>query len=237
MILLPAIDLRDGRCVRLVQGDYDRETVYDEDPEAVAGRFQEQGARWLHVVDLDAALEGIPRNRDAIRSVIAACSIPVQRSGGIRSIEAIGEALGDGAARVVIGTQALLDPAFAAQAIARFGDAVAIGLDVRGERLQARGWTEDAGELFPTLASLDAAGAARYVVTDVARDGMLQGPNLDLLRAVVATTDRPVVASGGIASLDDLRAAAAAGAEACIIGKALYAGAFTLPEALEAVRA
>ena len=235
MILLPAIDVRDGRCVRLVQGDFSQETVYDSDPVEVALRYAEEGAAWLHIVDLDAALEGVPRNRDVLAKVIAAVGIKVQRSGGIRSLDAIAHALDDGATRVVVGTQALLDPDFVAEAVARFGDAVAVGLDVRGERLQARGWTQDAGELYPTLDRLDDAGVARYVVTDVAKDGMLQGPNVELLRAVMAATDRPVVASGGISSLADLRAVADAGAEACIIGKALYAGAFTLPEALGTV--
>lgn len=235
MILLPAVDVRDGRCVRLVQGDFDQETVYDSDPVEVAARYAAEGAEWLHIVDLDAALEGVPRNRAILAEAIAAVDIKVQRSGGIRSLEAIEEALADGAARVVVGTQALLDPAFVPEAVARFGDAVAVGLDVRGERLQARGWTEDAGELYPTLRRLDDAGAARYVVTDVAKDGMLAGPNVALLRAVMAATDRPIVASGGIASLGDLRAVSEAGAEACIIGKALYAEAFTLPEALAAV--
>lgn len=235
MILLPAIDIRGGRCVRLTQGDFAQETVYDEDPVAVARRYAADGAQWIHVVDLDAALEGVPRNRDVVRDVIRAAGIPVQRSGGIRTLDAIAEALGDGAARVVIGTQALLDPAFGRGAVARFEDAVAVGLDVRGTRLQARGWTEDAGDLWETIEALDAAGARRYVVTDVARDGMLQGPNLELLREVIARAQASVVASGGVSSLEDLRAIAATGAEACIVGKALYAGRFTLPEALRAV--
>lgn len=235
MILLPAVDIRAGKCVRLVQGDYDRETVYDEDPVAVAAGYEAEGARWLHVVDLDAALAGEPRNREVIARVCAAVTIPVQRSGGIRSMEAIDEALAAGAARVVLGTQALHDPAFAEDAIATHGDRVAIGLDVRGARLQARGWTEDAGDLYTTLERLGSAGAARYVVTDVARDGMLQGPNVELLGDVITRTGRPVVASGGIASLADLRAVAEAGAEACIVGTALYAGRFTLAEALREV--
>lgn len=235
MILLPAIDIRGGRCVRLTQGDFAQETVYDEDPVAVARRYAAAGAQWIHVVDLDAALEGVPRNRDVVRDVIRAAGIPVQRSGGIRTLDAIAEALGDGAARVVIGTQALLDPAFGRGAVARFEDAVAVGLDVRGGRLQARGWTEDAGDLWETIEALDAAGARRYVVTDVARDGMLQGPNLELLREVIARAQASVVASGGVSSFEDLRAIAATGAEACIVGKALYAGRFTLPEALRAV--
>jgi 1-(5-phosphoribosyl)-5-[(5-phosphoribosylamino)methylideneamino] imidazole-4-carboxamide isomerase/N-(5'phosphoribosyl)anthranilate isomerase len=232
MILLPAIDIRDGRCVRLVQGDYARETVYDEDPVAVAKRYESEGGEWLHVVDLDAALDGVPRNRDVVQQVIASVSIPVQCSGGIRSEDAIAWARDAGAARVVLGTQALLDPAFVEEAVGGFGDLVAVGLDVRGERLQARGWTEDAGELYETLSRLDEAGVARYVVTDVAKDGMLQGPNLDLLTAIMKETPASIVASGGVSSADDLRALAGIGVEACIVGKALYAGAFTLREAL-----
>jgi len=236
MILLPAIDIRDGRCVRLVQGDYARETVYDEDPVSVAKRYEAEGAEWLHVVDLDAALEGVPRNREVVEDLITSIGIPVQCSGGIRSADAIAWARDAGAARVVLGTQALLDPHFVEQAVADAGDMIAVGLDVRGDRLQARGWTEDAGELYETLSRLDGAGVARYVVTDVAKDGMLQGPNRDLLQAVMKVTPAPIVASGGVASLEDLRALAGLGVEGCIIGKALYAAAFTLPEALDATR-
>jgi len=236
MILLPAIDLRDGRCVRLVQGDYARETVYDEDPLAVAKRYEADGAEWLHVVDLDAALEGEPRNRAVIEEVIRSTGIPVQCSGGIRSADALAWARAAGAARVVLGTQALLDPSFVEHAVSGHGDRVAVGLDVRGTRLQARGWTEDAGELYETLARLDGTGVARYVVTDVAKDGMLQGPNRELLGSVMKATPAKIVASGGVSSLQDLRDLDATGVEGCIIGKALYAGAFTLPEALEVAR-
>jgi len=236
MILLPAIDIRDGRCVRLVQGDYAQETVYDEEPVSVAKRYEAEGAEWLHVVDLDAALEGIPRNRAVVEDVIRSVGIPVQCSGGIRSTDAIAWARDAGAARVVLGTQALLDPDFVEKAVTGAGELIAVGLDVRGKRLQARGWTEDAGDLYETLSRLDGAGVARYVVTDVAKDGMLQGPNLGLLRDVMARTSAAVVASGGVSSLADLRDLDGVGAEACIIGKALYAGAFTLPEALDATR-
>ncbi|MGZ4213991.1 MAG: 1-(5-phosphoribosyl)-5-[(5-phosphoribosylamino)methylideneamino]imidazole-4-carboxamide isomerase [Actinomycetota bacterium] len=236
MILLPAIDIRDGRCVRLVQGDYARETVYDEEPIAVAKRYEADGAEWLHVVDLDAALEGVPRNRAVVEEVIRSVGIPVQCSGGIRSADALAWARASGAARVVLGTQALLDPSFVEHAVAEHGEMIAVGLDVRGGRLQARGWTEDAGELYETLSRLDGAGVARYVVTDVAKDGMLQGPNTALLAAVMERTRAKIVASGGVSSLDDLRALTALDVEGCIIGKALYAGAFTLPEALEAAR-
>lgn len=235
MILLPAVDIRDGRCVRLAQGDFGRETVYDEDPVAVAKRYEAEGAEWLHVVDLDAALEGIPRNREIVAEVIGSVGIPVQCSGGIRDEEALLVARGAGAARVVIGTAALRDPAFVERAATRQGGFVAVGLDVRGETLQARGWTEDAGALWPTLQRLLGAGVERFVVTDVARDGMLEGPNLELLNSVVLRAGAAaVVASGGVSSLEDLRAIAAIGVEACIVGKALYAGRFTLPQALDA---
>lgn len=235
MILLPAVDIRGGRCVRLVQGDFDRETVYDEDPIAVAKRYASEGAAWLHVVDLDAALEGVPRNRDVVAELIRAVDVPVQCSGGIRDTEAVDAASRAGAARVVLGTGAIRDPAFVTGAVERHGSFVAVGLDVRGSILQARGWTEEAGELWPTLERLVATGVDRFVVTDVARDGMLEGPNLDLLRDVMTRSRKPVVASGGVSSVDDLRAIAALGAEACIVGKALYAGRFTLLEALRSV--
>jgi phosphoribosylanthranilate isomerase len=234
--LLPAIDIRDGRCVRLVQGDYAQETVYDEEPVAVAKRYENEGAEWLHVVDLDAALKGEPRNRAIVQEVISSVGIPVQCSGGIRSGEALVWARAARAARVVLGTQALLDPAFVEQAVTEHGEMIAVGLDVRGERLQARGWTEDAGDLYETLSRLDAAGVARYVVTDVAKDGMLQGPNTELLAEVMKRTRAAIVASGGVSSLEDLRALVDVGVEACIVGKALYAGAFTLPDALAATK-
>ena len=235
MILLPAVDIRGGKCVRLVQGDFDRETVYDEDPVAVGKRYESEGAEWLHVVDLDAALQGIPRNRELVADVIRSVGIPVQCSGGIRDDEALEAAKSAGAGRVVVGTAALRDPDWVERAVASFGDFLAVGLDVRGETLQARGWTEEAGALWPTLERLVAARVTRFVVTDVARDGMLEGPNLELLRAVQERSGAAIVASGGVSSLDDLAAIAELGVEACIVGKALYAGRFTLADALAAV--
>lgn len=235
MILLPAVDIKDGKCVRLVQGDFARETVYDEDPVAVAKRYEAEGAQWLHVVDLDAALEGEPRNRALVKEVIGSVDIPVQCSGGIRTVDAIDAAKDAGASRVVVGTAALRDPDFVCDAAARHGDFLAVGLDVRGQTLQARGWTEEAGELWPTLQRLVREGVTRFVVTDVARDGMLQGPNYTLLAEVLEYTDRPVVASGGVSSTEDLKNLARMGVEGCIVGKALYAGKFTLPEALQVV--
>jgi len=235
VILLPAVDIRGGKCVRLAQGDFDRETVYDEDPVSVAKRYESEGAAWLHVVDLDAALEGVPRNRELVAEVIRSVDIPVQCSGGIRDADALRFAKEAGAARVVLGTAALHDPGFMSDAIAAHGGFLAVGLDVRGEILQARGWTEEAGELWPTLSRLVAAGVARFVVTDVTRDGMLEGPNFSLLAAMMEWTDRALVASGGVSSLGDLHSLAVLGVEGCIVGKALYAGRFTLPEALKAV--
>jgi 1-(5-phosphoribosyl)-5-[(5-phosphoribosylamino)methylideneamino] imidazole-4-carboxamide isomerase/N-(5'phosphoribosyl)anthranilate isomerase len=235
MILLPAVDIRDGRCVRLVQGDFDRETVYDEDPVAVAKRYESEGAEWLHVVDLDAALKGEPRNRDLVAQVIKSVSIPVQCSGGIRDRYAVDAAKDAGAARVVVGTAALRDPKFVEDVVSALGPFLAVGLDVRGEKLQARGWTEEAGELWPTLERLVTTGVARFVVTDVMRDGMLEGPNFSLLASILDWTDRAVVASGGVSTVQDLRSLASLGVEGCIVGKALYAGKFSLPEALQAV--
>jgi 1-(5-phosphoribosyl)-5-[(5-phosphoribosylamino)methylideneamino] imidazole-4-carboxamide isomerase/N-(5'phosphoribosyl)anthranilate isomerase len=234
VILLPAVDIRGGKCVRLLQGDFGRETVYDEDPVAVAKRFVSEGAEWLHVVDLDAAFQGVPRNRDVIAELIRAVDIPVQCSGGIRDADAVYAARMAGASRVVLGTAAINDPTFVEDIVSRNGSFIAVGLDVRGETLQARGWTQDGGPLWPTLRRLIKAGVERFVVTDVARDGMLEGPNLELLGKVVKRTQRPVVASGGVSSLDDLRALVELGVEGCIVGKALYAGRFTLGDALKA---
>ncbi|MDQ1712845.1 MAG: phosphoribosyl isomerase [Frankiaceae bacterium] len=231
MILLPAVDVADGVAVRLVRGEAGTETSYG-DPLAAARAWQDAGAEWVHLVDLDAAF-GRGSNRDLIASVVGALDVHVEVSGGIRDDASLDAALATGAARVNVGTAALEDPDWVRRAIGRVGDRIAVGLDVRGTTLAARGWTEEGGELFEVLARLDADGCARYVVTDVGRDGTMTGPNLDLLRSVTAATTRPVVASGGVATLDDLRALATVpGIEGAIVGKALYAGAFTLEEAL-----
>ncbi|MDQ1701065.1 MAG: phosphoribosyl isomerase [Frankiaceae bacterium] len=235
--LLPAVDVANGQAVRLVQGEAGSETSYG-DPLAAALAWQEAGAEWIHLVDLDAAF-GRGSNRELLASVVGRLDVKVEMSGGIRDDESLEAALATGCRRVNLGTAALEDPDWVRSAIARHGDKIAVGLDVRGTTLSARGWTQDGGELFDVLARLDADGCARYVVTDVRRDGTLTGPNLELLQAVCAATDKPVVASGGVSSLDDLRAIAALvpdGVEGAIVGKALYAGAFTLEEALEAVR-
>ncbi|MDT4997855.1 MAG: phosphoribosyl isomerase [Pseudonocardiales bacterium] len=235
-VLLPAVDVADGKAVRLVQGEAGSETEYGA-PLDAALAWQAGGAEWVHLVDLDAAF-GRGSNRDLITDVVGRLDVAVELSGGIRDDDSLVAALATGCARVNIGTAALERPEWVRAAIAEHGDRIAVGLDVRGTTLSARGWTQDGGELFDVLARLDADGCARYVVTDVRRDGTLTGPNLDLLRAVCGATDRPVVASGGVSSLDDLRALAAlepVGVEGAIVGKALYAGAFTLPEAIAAV--
>lgn len=232
--LLPAVDVADGQAVRLVQGAAGSETSYG-DPLAAALAWQRDGAEWIHLVDLDAAF-GRGSNADLLAEVVAAVEVKVELSGGIRDDESLARALATGCTRVNLGTAALEDPAWTARVIAEHGDRVAVGLDVRGTTLAARGWTREGGDLWQVLDRLEAAGCARYVVTDVTKDGTLRGPNLDLLREVCARTDAPVVASGGISALADLvalRALAPAGIEGAIVGKALYAGAFTLPEALE----
>jgi len=234
--LLPAVDVADGQAVRLVQGAAGSETSYG-DPLAAALAWQAAGAEWIHLVDLDAAF-GRGSNAELLASVVGAVDVKVEMSGGIRDDASLRAALATGCTRVNIGTAALEDPVWCAKAIAEFGDRVAIGLDVRGTTLAARGWTQDGGDLWQVLDRLESEGCSRYVVTDVTKDGTLRGPNLDLLREVCARTDRPVVASGGVSSLDDLRAIATLvplGVEGAIVGKALYAKAFTLEDALAAV--
>jgi phosphoribosyl isomerase A len=238
LVLLPAVDVAAGQAVRLVRGEAGTETSYG-DPLAAALAWQEAGAQWLHLVDLDAAF-GRGENRRILAEVTGKVDVQVELSGGIRDGLSLEAALATGCARVNVGTAALEDPLWCSRAIARYGDRVAVGLDVRGTTLAARGWTEEGGQLYEVLERLDRDGCARYVVTDVGRDGTMTGPNLDLLRGVCAATDRPVVASGGVSSLADLRAIAALvphGVEGAIVGKALYAQAFTLEEALAAVAA
>ncbi|MEU0932148.1 MULTISPECIES: bifunctional 1-(5-phosphoribosyl)-5-((5-phosphoribosylamino)methylideneamino)imidazole-4-carboxamide isomerase/phosphoribosylanthranilate isomerase PriA [unclassified Embleya] len=234
--LLPAVDVADGQAVRLVKGEAGSETSYG-DPLAAALAWQSAGAEWIHLVDLDAAF-GKGSNRELLADVVGRLDVKVELSGGIRDDASLETALSTGCRRVNLGTAALETPDWVRSAIARHGDRIAVGLDVRGTTLAGRGWTREGGELFETLARLDADGCARYVVTDVNKDGTLTGPNLQLLKDVCAATDRPVVASGGVSSLADLRAIAELvplGVEGSIVGKALYAQAFTLEEALEAV--
>ncbi|WP_225754182.1 bifunctional 1-(5-phosphoribosyl)-5-((5-phosphoribosylamino)methylideneamino)imidazole-4-carboxamide isomerase/phosphoribosylanthranilate isomerase PriA [Actinotalea sp. Marseille-Q4924] len=232
--LLPAVDVADGQAVRLVQGEAGSETSYGS-PMAAALDWQSGGAEWIHLVDLDAAF-GRGSNAELLAEVVGALDVRVELSGGIRDDASLERALATGCRRVNLGTAALEDPEWTAKIIAEHGDAIAVGLDVRGTTLAARGWTREGGDLWEVLDRLDAAGCARYVVTDVTKDGTLRGPNLDLLREVCERTDAPVVASGGISSLADiaaLRGLVDAGVEGAIVGKALYAGAFTLPEALD----
>ncbi len=234
LTLYPAVDIKDGRAVRLTQGKADEETVYDADPVAAAQRFADAGSSWLHVVDLDAAFTGEPRNRHLIERIVAATGCQVQASGGVRTLDDVEASLGYGAERVVIGTMALTDPSFVEQVLDRVGPRIAVGLDARGTTLQARGWTEEAGDLFDAIERFTAMGVPRFVYTDVAKDGMLQGPNLEMLQRVADATTAHVTASGGVSSLDDLRTLAGCHerVDAAIVGKALYAEAFTLEEAL-----
>ena len=235
--LLPAVDVKDGRAVRLVQGELSQESIYGS-PLDVALDFQKSGAEWLHLVDLDAAF-GRGENSALLAEVVGRLDIDVELSGGIRDDESLTRALATGCRRVNLGTAALENPEWTSRVISEHGDRIAVGLDVRGHVLAARGWTQEGGNLIETLARLESDGCARYVVTDVTKDGTLQGPNLELLKEVCAATNRPVVASGGISSLADIQALCALthiGVEGAIVGKALYAGAFTLEQALEVTR-
>ena len=235
--LLPAVDVKDGRAVRLVQGELAAETAYGN-PLEVALEFQAAGAEWLHLVDLDAAF-GRGENSALLAEVVGKLDIKVELSGGIRDDDSLHRALATGCVRVNLGTAALENPEWTARVIAEHGDRIAVGLDVRGHVLAARGWTQEGGDLFETIERLERNGCARYVVTDVTKDGTLKGPNLELLQEVCAVTKKPVVASGGISSLDDIAALSSLngiGVEGAIVGKALYAGAFTLQQALELTR-
>jgi phosphoribosylformimino-5-aminoimidazole carboxamide ribotide isomerase/phosphoribosylanthranilate isomerase len=236
LTLLPAVDVAGGKAVRLTQGEAGSETSYG-DPVEAAEAWASQGAEWIHLVDLDAAF-GRGTNHGVIKKVIKNTprKVSIELSGGIRDDASLEAALATGAKRINLGTAALENPEWAAHVIAEYGDAVAVGLDVRGTTLAARGWTQEGGDLWAVLDRLEEAGCSRYVVTDVTKDGTLKGPNLDLLSQVCARTAKPVIASGGIANLDDiadLRALVPQGVEGAIVGKALYAGAFTLAEALD----
>lgn len=235
--LLPAVDVAEGRAVRLVQGEAGTETSYGAPLEAALA-WQNAGAEWIHLVDLDAAF-GRGSNRELLAEVTGTLDVKVELSGGIRDDDSLAAALATGCTRVNIGTAALENPEWCRKIISEFGDKIAVGLDVRGTTLAARGWTREGGDLWEVLARLEEDGCPRYVVTDVTKDGTLRGPNTELLREVCSRTDQPVIASGGVSSLDDLRELATlvpAGVEGAIVGKALYAQAFTLEEALEAVR-
>jgi len=231
--LLPAVDVADGHAVQLVQGVAGSEKRFG-DPTEAALNWQARGAEWVHLVDLDAAFGRAP-NRDLLAKIVGVLDIDVEMSGGIRDDESLEAALSTGCRRVNLGTAALEHPQWCAAAIAEHGDRIAVGLDVRGRTLVARGWTREGGDVYDVLSRLDAEGCARYVVTDVHKDGMLQGPNIELLRTVCGATDRPVVASGGVTELGDLAALADLvdeGVEGAIIGTALYEGRFALEDAL-----
>jgi len=236
MELYPAIDLRGGRCVRLLQGQFGAETVYSDDPVQTAMRWQLEGARWLHVVDLDGAREGTPQQLHILQRISSAVSIPIQFGGGLRSEQAVAQAFEAGARRVVLGSVTVTCPDFAERMFRAWGERVALGVDVRGGKVAIRGWQEQtevgALELIRRMADL---GARRVIVTDISRDGTLQGPNLELLKRLVQGVDIPVIASGGIASVEDLLALRETGVEGAVIGKALYTGSLHLRDALEKV--
>ncbi len=233
LTLLPAVDVANGKAVRLLKGQAGTETDYG-DPLDAARDWAEAGARWIHLVDLDAAF-GRGSNAELLARIVGEVGVKVELSGGIRDDASLTRALEAGAARINLGTAALEDPEWTERVISDHGDLIAVGLDVRGSTLAARGWTKEGGNLWETLERLNAAGCSRYVVTDVTRDGTLTGPNLELLRAVASFSPAPVVASGGIARLEDIAALAdlvPQGIDSAIIGKALYSGAFTLQQAL-----
>jgi phosphoribosylformimino-5-aminoimidazole carboxamide ribotide isomerase len=221
VIVIPAIDVRRGRAVRLLRGDPEEETAYDDDPVNVAVRFQTEGARRLHVIDLDAAL-GDGDNRDTIRDICRSVVCPVQVGGGVRTLEDIALLQENGAARVILGTSAALDPTLVARAVEEFAERVLVAIDVRGGHTMVKGWQEEGPVVEDVVAALNDAGTPRYLVTAIARDGTLEGPDLRLYKQVLGLTDRPVIASGGVRTADDVWALRDAGCEAVVTGKALY---------------
>lgn len=237
MIIYPAIDIRQGRCVRLLQGRFDRETVYGDDPAAVARRWQEQGASYLHVVDLDGAREGRPCNTAAVRAILAAVTVPVQLGGGLRRAADVAAALAMGVSRAILGSAAAADPALVQALCAQYGEKIAVALDARGGRVAVDGWEADSGRDAVGLAGeLVAAGVRCFIYTDIGRDGTLAGVNVDATRSLAAAVGVPVIASGGVRDLADVRRLARAGLAGAIIGRALYTGAVDLAQALKAAR-
>jgi phosphoribosylformimino-5-aminoimidazole carboxamide ribotide isomerase len=233
MILYPAIDIRGGRCVRLIEGDFNRETTYDSDPSSAARRWVEAGANWLHVVDLDGAVEGKPINREAIAQIRASVDVPIQLGGGLRQLTDLEDVLDGGIDRAILGTGALRDPELVISAVARWGDRLAVALDARDGRLATDGWLGQTDSSAVEVAQrLAQRGVRHFIYTDIRRDGTLSGPNLEALRELVEKIDADVIASGGIASLEDINAAAATGATGVIIGRALYDGRVDLAEAV-----
>lgn len=229
MIVIPAIDLRGGRCVRLFRGDVEAETTYDDDPVEVAKRFETDGARRLHVVDLDAAREE-GSNREVVKDICRSVAIPVQLGGGLRTIDAIEGALEAGAARAILGTAAALDPGFVADAVRRFGDRVVVAVDVKDGRVMTHAWREDGPPLEDEVASLQEANVPRLLVTSIVRDGTMDGPDLELYRRMLELTDRPVIASGGVRVAGDVWALREVGVEAVVVGKAMYSGTLRIEE-------
>lgn len=237
MIIYPAIDLRDGKCVRLVEGDFSRETVFDADPAAVARRWAEAGAEWLHVVDLDGAVAGRPVNLPAIEAISAAVDIPIQLGGGLRTLENLESAFAAGISRTILGTAALEVPELVAAAVERWGDAIAVGLDARDGKLATRGWLDQSDALAVDVArALQAVGVRHFIFTDIRRDGTLSGPNLESLAELIAAVDADVIASGGVGRLADIEAAREVGAAGAIVGRALYDGRVDLAEAIALAR-
>jgi len=233
MILYPAIDIRGGRCVRLIEGDFDRETSYDSDPSLAARRWVEAGAEWLHVVDLDGAVAGRPVNRRAVADIRAAVDVPIQLGGGLRLLSDLEDAFSAGVDRVILGTVALRDPELVMNAVARWGERIAVALDARDGRLATDGWLGQTDTSATEVAlRLAGSGVRHFVYTDIRRDGTLTGPNLQGLSELIEQIDADVIASGGIASLEDLKAVATVGASGAIIGRALYDGRIDLAEAV-----
>ena len=237
MIIYPAIDLRDGRCVRLVEGDFSRETVFDADPAAAARRWVDAGAEWLHVVDLDGAVAGHPVNLPAIAAISAAADIPIQLGGGLRSLANLESAFAAGISRTILGTVALESPELVAAAVDRWGEAIAVGLDARDGKLATRGWLDQSDALAVDVArALQDVGVRHFIFTDIRRDGTLSGPNLESLAELIAALNAHVIASGGVGTLGDIEAAREAGAAGAIVGRALYDGRVDLTEAIALAR-
>ena len=239
MILYPAIDIRDGKAVRLIQGDYERETAYDDDPVVAARRWADGGARWLHVVDLDGARAGEPVNLDQVRRIVAAIGVPVQLGGGLRDSKKVEEAISSGAERVVLGTAAVRDPEMAGAIASAHGNRVVVSVDARSGKVAAEGWTESSDlATAEVVSALSDRGVRRFVYTPVDVDGLMEGPDLDSLREVAGATEGELIYSGGVGSLDDLRALAGLGLDnlaGVIVGRALYEGRFTVAEAQAAL--
>ncbi len=229
MIVIPAIDLRGGRCVRLFRGDPNAETTYEADPIEIAKGFEADGARRLHVVDLDAAF-GAGSNREIVAEICRSVAVPVQLGGGLRTIDAIEHAVVDGAARAILGTAAALDPGFVAEAVDQFGDLIVVAIDVREDRVMVRGWQEEGPRIDEAIPAISDAGAPRLLVTSVQKDGTMDGPDFALYERVLSLTDRPLIASGGVRKADDIWQLRELGAEAVVVGKALYAGTLKLEE-------